>query len=456
VEDLSGRQLGRYRILEPLGEGGMAAVFKAYQPGTERHVAVKVLPRQFASDGDFVARFAQEARVIANLEHQSIVPVYDFGESDGYAFLVMRFVDTGTLANVLSKARLTLAQVCRAVTQIGEALDYAHGRGVLHRDIKPSNVLVDGSGNCLLSDFGLAKMVEGSIHITHTGGILGTPAYMSPEQALGRPLDSRTDIYSLGVILYEMVTRRLPFVAETPVALLMKHIQEPLPLPRQQDASLPELVERVILKALAKDPADRYQTATDMARALRAAAGDEHGAPLPTPPKAPVVLPLSKQRKEVGREAREPAQRNQETEKAALQLHQYRRAQRTKASTLTMIFAGLLAPLPLILPFELQKPPVDPPAVVPAIGLSLYVLFGFLAVRQWRRGKRMEQELETKAKTEGNHYCCACGAPMRQYYWLHYTLCVVLFPWGLIGLAFKLKKCRECGRAYPTYAASRG
>jgi len=173
MEDLTGRQLGRYRVTAPLGEGGMAAVYRAYQPGMDREVAVKVLPRHFASEADFVARFSREARLIANLEHQNIVPVYDF----------------------------------------------AHARGVLHRDIKPSNVLVDASGNCLLTDFGLARMAEGSSQLTQTGGILGTPAYMSPEQALGRPVDARTDIYALGVVLYEMAARRLPFHAETPVAL---------------------------------------------------------------------------------------------------------------------------------------------------------------------------------------------------------------------------------------------
>jgi serine/threonine-protein kinase len=303
MEDLTGKQLGPYRILAPLGEGGMAAVYKAYQPGMDRTVALKVLPRHFAEDRDFVARFTREARLIANLEHQNIVPVYDFGESDGYTYLVMRFVDSGTLADLLSRERLTPPQIRHVMSQVGSAVDYAHARGVLHRDLKPSNVLIDPSGNCLLGDFGLAKLAEGSSQLTQTGGILGTPAYMSPEQALGKAVDARTDVYALGVMLYELAARRLPFHAETPVALIMKHIQDPLPPPRGYNPDLSEELERVILKSLAKEPSDRFATAGEFVQALcRAIAPEASSLTIPPPraarprtpatPMAPLARPI--------------------------------------------------------------------------------------------------------------------------------------------------------------------
>jgi len=271
MEDLTGKQLGSYQIVAPLGEGGMAAVYKAYHPAMDRYVALKILPRHFASDPLFVARFQQEAKVIAQLQHPHILPVHDFGEADGYTYLVMPFVQSGTLADFLIGAPLPWPQIRAAISQIGGALDYAHAHGLIHRDVKPSNVLMDESGNCLLSDFGLAKIVEGSLHLTTSGAIMGTPAYMSPEQGLGHTLDGRSDIYSLGVILYEMATGRAPYQAETPMAVMIKHISDPLPLPSTINPSIPEAVERVILKALAKNPEDRFATAGEMVRALQAA-----------------------------------------------------------------------------------------------------------------------------------------------------------------------------------------
>jgi len=272
MEDLTGRQFGPYQVVAPLGEGGMAAVYKAYQPSMDRYVALKILPRHFAQDPEFVQRFTREARLIANLQHPHILPVHDFGESDGYTYMAMRFIRGGELSQWIEANRpLSLAQVRRIITQIGDALDYAHGQGVVHRDVKPSNVLIDERGNCLLTDFGLAKMVETSVKITRTGGILGTPAYMSPEQGLGQGIDHRSDIYALGIILYEMVTGRPPYQAETPMAVMIKHIQSPLPPPHQYNPDLPEDVERVILKSLAKEKDDRYATAGDMVQALQQA-----------------------------------------------------------------------------------------------------------------------------------------------------------------------------------------
>jgi peptide/nickel transport system substrate-binding protein len=271
MEDLTGKQLGQYQVVAAHGEGGMAAVYKAYQPGMERYVALKILPRFYASDPEFVGRFKQEAKVIARLQHVHILPVFDFGEEDGYTYIVMPFIQTGTLADLLRGEALELTRIREVISQVGSALGYAHGRGLIHRDIKPSNILIDDMGNSLLTDFGIAKIVEGTVQFTQSGAILGTPAYMSPEQILGDELDGRTDIYSLGVVLFEMATGRPPFHAETPPAIFVKHLHDPLPLPSSLNPALPEPVERVILKALAKGPDKRYASADEMVQGLREA-----------------------------------------------------------------------------------------------------------------------------------------------------------------------------------------
>ena len=271
MEDLTGKQLGHYQIVASLGEGGMAAVYKAYQPAMDRYVALKVLPRHFASDPEFVKRFQQEAKVLAKLQHPHILPVFDFGEADGYTYIVMPFVQSGTLAELIIGQSLPWPQIYNIISQMGDALDYAHAHGLIHRDVKPTNILIDDSGHCLLTDFGLAKIMEGSVHLTTSGAIMGTPAYMSPEQGMGRKLDGRTDVYSLGVILYELTTGRAPYLADTPMAVMIKHISDPLPLPRDINPEIPGAIERVILKALSKDPEDRFATAGDMVLALQAA-----------------------------------------------------------------------------------------------------------------------------------------------------------------------------------------
>jgi serine/threonine protein kinase len=271
MEELTGKQLGPYQVVAPLGEGGMAAVYKAYQPGMERYVALKILPRHFANDPQFAARFDQEAKVLAKLQHPHILPVFDYGQAEGYTYLVMPFLQSGDLTDLLTNRSLPLAQIRRFISQIGDALDYAHSHGLIHRDVKPSNVLLDERGNCLLTDFGIAKIIEGSSKLTVTGGIVGTPAYMSPEQGMGEKIDGRSDIYALGIMLYEMATGRVPYQAETPMAVMIKHLNDALPLPRRLNPALPEAVERVILKALAKQPQDRYATAGEMVRVLQAA-----------------------------------------------------------------------------------------------------------------------------------------------------------------------------------------
>lgn len=235
------------------GLGKMPAVYKAYQAGVDRYVALKVLPRQLSEESQFIGRFEQEAKVLVGLQHPHILPVFDFGEEEGYTYIVMPLIEADTLADKLQGQPRSLDEIERIISQIGDALDYAHSKGLIHRDIKPSNILLDERGNCLLTDFGIAKIYEATAKFTKTGGLIGTPNYMSPEQGSGERVDRRTDIYSLGVVLYEMVTGQVPFRAETPVAVVLKHIQAPLPPPRTLNPSLPEAIERVVLKALAKN-----------------------------------------------------------------------------------------------------------------------------------------------------------------------------------------------------------
>lgn len=267
MEDLIGRTMGSYRITEQLGRGGMATVYKAYHPVLDRYVAVKVLPRYFTHDATFFERFLQEAQAVARLRHHNIMQVYDFGREGDIPYLVMEYLPGGTLQDRLGKP-LPLGEALRITRQVADALGYAHKQGIIHRDVKPSNVLLTKEGDAVLSDFGIAKIVESLVSLTKTGVGVGTPEYMAPEQGQGLPVDGRSDLYSLGVVLYEMVTGQAPYSAETPLAIVLKHINDPLPLPRRVNPAIPEAVERIILTCLAKNPADRYQTGADLVQAI--------------------------------------------------------------------------------------------------------------------------------------------------------------------------------------------
>jgi len=266
-----GQMLGPYRIINQVGQGGMATVYKAYQPSMDRNVAIKVLPGQLAQSPEFTQRFQQEARIIARLEHAHILPVFDYGESEGIAYFVMRYLDAGTLKDKMEAGSpLPLSEIDRLFTQLADALSYAHSQGVIHRDLKPANALIDSRGNLFLTDFGIAKILESaSPRLTQTDAIMGTPAYISPEQAQAQKVDQRSDIYSLGIILYEMVTGRVPYTADTPLAVILKHVTHPLPLPSTVKPDIPEAIEQVILKALAKNPDDRFATVAEFASAWK-------------------------------------------------------------------------------------------------------------------------------------------------------------------------------------------
>jgi len=278
---LEGQTIGKYRVLEPLGRGGMARVYRAYHPQLDRYVAIKVLRSDLVDDQEadarsWRARFQREARAVAALRHPNVVRVFDFDVEGDLSYIVMECLEGDSLKTRLDDYRIRgetmpLGEVVRILLDVLDGLAYAHSEGMVHRDLKPANVLLTRRGDAVLSDFGIARIVGGTRH-TVPGALMGTVSYMSPEQGQEGHSDRRSDVYSIGVIFYEMLVQHPPFEADTPLAVLMKHANDPLPLPREVNPSIPEPFERMILKALAKDPDDRYQSAGEMARALREAA----------------------------------------------------------------------------------------------------------------------------------------------------------------------------------------
>lgn len=264
-------KIGPYEIIEQLGQGGTATVYRAYQPSIDRYVAVKVLHQSFANDESIVKRFTREARLVAKLEHPHILPLYDFDGMHDPPYLVMRYMATGTLKDVMEKTRLPIAVIVHIFKQVGAALDYAHRQSVVHRDIKPSNIMLDQDGNALVADFGIARYIDtknAGTEITSYGMTVGTPGYMAPEQILTGEVDGRADVYSLGVVLFELLAGRRPFLAETATAVKLKHINAPIPSLIELNPELPYGLDEVITKALAKEPPARYDSVGDFVRHL--------------------------------------------------------------------------------------------------------------------------------------------------------------------------------------------
>ena len=290
-------KIGRYEIKREIGRGGMATVYLAYDPRFKRDVAIKVLPSQFLHDPKFRGRFRQEAQAIAALEHSAIVPVHDFGEYENQPYLVMRYMPGGSLTDRLEPGPLSVKKACQLLDRIARAIDTAHSRNVIHRDLKPGNILFDEHGDAYLSDFGIAKLQEGTASFTGSA-IIGTPAYMSPEQARGKgTVDARSDIYSLGAVLFRTLTGKVPYEADTPVGQAIMHISEAVPRVRDVRPEVPQAVADVIERAMAKDPAERFGSARAMAQSLHRAgiipSGDED---TPTFDARPTPLPVLRRR----------------------------------------------------------------------------------------------------------------------------------------------------------------
>ncbi len=257
--------IGAYEIVAPLGQGGMATVYRAYHARLNRQVAIKMIHPTYLEDQSFIARFEREAQIVAGLEHPNIVPVYDFSEHEGEPYLVMKLIEGSTLKAILAKGALAVEDIVKIAAPVAQALDYAHQHGVLHRDIKPSNIMLDQQTTPYLTDFGLARISLSGDSTISKDMLLGTPYYIAPEQARDKSaIDHRADLYSFGVVLYELLVGQVPFSSGTPYSIINDHIFQPLPLPSSLNANIPPAIELVLLKALAKDPEDRYGTAADM------------------------------------------------------------------------------------------------------------------------------------------------------------------------------------------------
>lgn len=270
--DLIGKSIERYQIIEHLGRGGMAIVYKAYDIRLEREVALKLIRKEAFSPeilDRMLKRFEREAKSLARLSHTHIINIFDYGTYEGAPYLVMEYMPGGTLKDLLG-LKISVQKAAGLLRPIAEALAHSHQEGIVHRDIKPSNILIDKNGAPKLTDFGIAQILDSGegLTLTATGVGVGTPEYMAPEQGLGEKADHRTDIYALGVVLYEMVTGKKPYEADTPMATIIKHINDPLPKPSFSVPGLPLEAEKVIFKAMAKNPEHRYQDMAEFALVL--------------------------------------------------------------------------------------------------------------------------------------------------------------------------------------------
>ncbi len=302
--DLVGKVLGTCTLERLIGRGGMGAVYLAQQVRPMRHVAVKVLLPNMMMDSElsraFLARFQREANLIAQLEHVNIMPIYEYGEQDGIAYLVMPYLTGGSLRDVLAHhGALSLHETMTYLDQAASALDYAHAQGIIHRDLKPANFLLHADGRLVLADFGIARMMQhggtDASTLTGTGMLVGTPDYMAPEMAHGEQIDQRADIYELGILLFQMLTGHVPFTGSTPLIIAVKHIQEPLPSLSQMNSAIPPAVNVVVQKATAKRREDRYMSARELAHDFRAAITTPYSSSSTQARTIPVVSPPSSQ-----------------------------------------------------------------------------------------------------------------------------------------------------------------
>ena len=264
-------KIGRYEVKSELGRGGMATVYRAFDPRFDREVAIKVLPREMMHDPQVRSRFEREIKMIAQLEHPSIVPVYDVGDVDEQPYFVMRFMTGGSLSDKIAEGSIPIQDTARIIEKIAQGLSYAHRKGIIHRDLKPDNILFDENDEPFISDFGVAKLSESASNLTGSG-VIGTPAYMSPEQAQGTEIDMRSDVYGLGVIVYQMLTGQQPYSADTPMGVVVKHITDPVPEILKILPNLPVDVDEVIKTAMAKNRDERYPNTIELAKALNTVA----------------------------------------------------------------------------------------------------------------------------------------------------------------------------------------
>src|SRR5467141_2735338 len=264
MKDLTGTRVGSYEIVERLGGGGMAVVYRAVQQPLGREVALKALSPELFQDDGFVKRFEAEAKTLAKLDHPNILPIYDFELTEGMAYLTMPLIRGGTLRDILNRGPLDTLSAWRYLREIGDGLQHAHDAGIVHRDLKPTNVLIHSDGRAMLADFGLARGAGQPTHLTTIGLAIGTPGYMAPEQVMGHEVDRRCDIYAMGVLTFEMLTGRLPFIGANRMEVAYATVNTPIPSAVKINAVLPDELDQLLAKVLAKDPAQRPQTVRDL------------------------------------------------------------------------------------------------------------------------------------------------------------------------------------------------